>query len=890
MLSLFRGLIDANQREIKRLRALVDQITALEPQMQRLKDEEFAAQMASFKQRVSEGENLDDLLVEVFALVREASVRSVKMRPFDVQLMAAVAFHEGKIAEQKTGEGKTLSAAPALILNSLTGRGVHLVTVNDFLVRLGAGWMGPLYHLLGLSVGVIYSGEGDLPAALYDPEFTDKAHADERLQHLRPISRTEAYAADITYGTNNEFGFDYLRDNMAQSQTQMVQREHVFAIVDEVDSILIDEARTPLIISMPDMEATDKYYRFAQLLDHLSDKIDYEVDEKLRTANLTDHGLRKLEKTLGIENIYEKDFDTVHHMEQALKAKTLFQKDRDYVVKDGQIVIVDEHTGRLMFGRRYSEGLHQAIEAKEGVQIQQESRTLATISLQNYFRMYEKLAGMTGTAVTEAEEFKKIYNLEVVVVPTNKIVIRQDLPDLVYKTTRAKYAAIVREIEEKNRLGQPILVGTKSIEQNDVLSAFLKKKRIPHQVLNAKNHEKEAEIIAQAGQVGAITVATNIAGRGVDIILGGAKEDKKETEWQKEHERVKDLGGLHIIGAVRHESRRIDDQLRGRAGRQGDPGSSRFYVSLEDDIMRIFGGEQVSRLMEFLKVPEDQPLEAGMVSRAIQTAQSKVESFYFDQRKQVVEYDDVVNKQREIIYTRRKEVLVQANAPQELRKHLQEILHKQIDILISLVAPEGIGDNEADLIVQHFAEFVPLSDAEAKALRRFVVDNSDPEVVKNKLIEMMDQTYQARLKQFGEQNMMQLERAVMLQTIDRLWMDHLDALDDLRDGISLRQVAQKDPLVEYKHEAFGMFEALLGQIDHLVSQQLLRLMPAYISQEALLDKAVAEKKDIFASNGKKETPSGIKKVVSGKKKLSRNDPCWCGSGKKWKKCHYPQIG
>ncbi|MBI5619443.1 preprotein translocase subunit SecA, partial [Candidatus Gottesmanbacteria bacterium] len=652
MLKFLGKLLDSNEKELKRFRTLVEAINQQEEGVRKLKETGFAKKTAEFKERLAHGETLDQLLPEAFALVREAAHRTIGERHFDVQLMAAVALHTGKIAEQKTGEGKTLSATPALYLNALTGRGVHLVTVNDYLARRDAGWMGPIYHLLGVSVAAIISEQ----SFLYDPEFTDPTATDWRLKHLRPVTRKEAYLADITYGINSEFGFDYLRDNMASDMSQLSQREYHFAVIDEVDSILIDEARTPHIISAPDTEATHKYYDYAKVVENLTAQLDFVIDEKLRTAHLTDHGILKIEKMLGVGNIYETNFETVHHIEAALKAKTLFAKDKDYIVKDGQVVIVDEFTGRLLVGRRFSEGIHQAIEAKEGVSIQQESKTLATVSLQNYFRMYQKLAGMTGTASTEAEEFKKIYNLDVVVIPTHRPMIRRDFADSVYKTPRAKYAAVVADIIDCYKRGQPVLVGTTSIEKNEIISEFLKRKGIPHQVLNAKNHLREAMIISEAGKKGAVTVATNMAGRGVDIILGGSKKEKwemdekewekEEKEWQKRHDEVVGAGGLHVIGTERHESRRIDNQLRGRSGRQGDPGSSRFYVSLEDDIMRLFGGEQVAKLMTVFKLPEDVPLEHAMVSRAIQQAQVKVEGFHFDSRKHLVDYDDVLNKQR----------------------------------------------------------------------------------------------------------------------------------------------------------------------------------------------------------------------------------------------------
>ncbi len=869
MFNLLGRLFDTNSKEVEKLKVLVAQINSHEDWAKKFKDGEVKAQIQKFKNQLEGGAELDDILPEVFALSREASVRTLKMRPFDVQLMAGITFHQGKIAEQKTGEGKTLSAVAAIVLNALTGRGAHLVTVNDYLARRDAGWMGPIYHFLGLSVGVIFSGKGDLPAAIFDPDYSDENHTDERLRHLRPVSRTEAYAADITYGTNNEFGFDYLRDNMARATAEMCQRGHHYAIVDEVDSILIDEARTPLIISAPDMEPTEKYYRFSQIIDGLSKDTDYEIDEKLNTANLTDHGLRKVEKILGVENLYEKDFDTLHHIEQALKARTLFIRDREYIVKDDQIIIVDEHTGRLMYGRRYSEGLHQAIEAKESVKIQQESRTLATISLQNYFRMYSKLAGMTGTAATEAEEFRKIYKLDVVIIPTHLPVARTDSSDMVFKSQRAKYSAITAEVEEKFKKGQPVLIGTKSIEQNEIISKYLKHKKVAHQVLNAKNHESEAEIISRAGEVKAITVATNIAGRGVDIVLGGdpTKTDKKT--WQKNHDEVVKLGGLHIIGAVRHESRRIDNQFRGRAGRQGDPGSSRFFVSLEDDIMRIFGGEQISKLMDFLKVPEEQPLEAGMVSRAIETAQSKVESFYFDQRKSVVEYDDVMNKQREIFYKRRFQALTESESEKGLTDRINEVLKNEALALSTLYSPEGIDATEADRISKEFQMILPLDNSSANQLEKRL-SGTDEKTSQEMLTSIITQARKSQEASFGSSIVRQIENFVVLGTYDELWMDHLDAIDDLRDGIRLRGYAQKDPLVEYKQEAYNMFETLLNRINNQIARKIFRIQPVSAPQAPL---------ERLKNQDEKK-----------KKKIGRNDPCWCGSGKKWKDCHYPDSG
>lgn len=883
MFSFLDQFLNPNKVEVTKLSKIVDGITALEKEVATMADDEFPAEIAQIKKELQSEKTLDDVLPRVFALTREAAKRVLGLRPYDVQLIASLAFHKGMIGEQKTGEGKTLSAVSAMVLNSLAGQGAHLVTVNDYLAQRDAGWMGPVYNFLGLSVGCIYSGQGDLPASVYDPDYSDSTHKDPRLQHLRPTTRKEAYDCDITYGTNNEFGFDYLRDNMAKSPESLVQRGHFFAVVDEVDSILIDEARTPLIISAPDMEATDQYLKFSTIIRTLSGDTDYEVDEKQRTANLTDHGLRKIEKILNVENLYQQDYQTLHHLEQALKAQTLFVKDRDYVIKDDQIVIVDDHTGRLMHGRRYSDGLHQAIEAKEGVKIQQESRTMATVSLQNYFRLYQKLAGMTGTAATESEEFKKIYNLTVLVIPTNRTIQRQDFPDVVYKTQSAKYAAIMNEVQEVHQKGQPILIGTKSIEQNDVVSQYLKKKKIPHQVLNAKNHENEARIISEAGRLGAVTVATNIAGRGVDIVLGGDPTGRDLNEWQTEANKVREIGGLHIIGAVRHESRRIDNQLRGRAGRQGDPGSTRFYISLEDDIMRIFGGDQVSRLMDFLKVPEDQPLEAGMVSKAIETAQQKVESFYFDQRKHLVEYDDVMNKQRQIFYTRRQNLLT--GDPTITTALVDKALAKEINYLSNIYSAGGISEFDAEKITKEFQNILPLDSYSAKSLETSL-QNKDHNEVHEVLTKIITEARKSQKNKFKEY-LAQIEKFVCLDTYDEAWMSHLDAIDNLRDGIGLRGYAQKDPLVEYKQESFSLFEGLLDRIDSTIVRRIFRVQinttphpqpdQTNLSSSSSLRGGTPTRQSIPGNTDKK--PS----------KLGRNDPCWCGSGKKWKSCHYPKT-
>lgn len=908
MLKWLGKLLDSNEKELKKLQPMVEAIGKSEDKVKRLKTEEFVGKTAEFKKRIQGGENLDDFLVEAFALAREAGRRTIGLRMFDVQLMAAIAFHQGKVVEQKTGEGKTLSAVPALYLNALTRQGCHLVTVNDYLARRDAGWMGPIFHLLGLSIGVIYSGKGEQPALLYDPQFSDSSQHDDRLAHLKKVNRQQAYKADITYGTNNEFGFDYLRDNMVPDLSRMVQRENHFAIVDEVDSILIDEARTPLIISAPDTEPTDKYYKFSGLIKELSSDTDYVIDEKLKTANLTDHGLTKVEKRLGVDNLYEKDFETIHHIENALKAKTLYLRDRDYVVKDNQVIIVDEFTGRLMFGRRWSEGLHQAVEAKEDVKIQQESKTLATISFQNYFRMYEKLAGMTGTAATEAEEFNKIYGLEVLIVPTNEPMVRKDHPDVVYKTVRAKYAAIGNEVEKTHKKGQPVLVGTTSIEKNQIVHELLKRKKIPHNILNAKNHEGEAQIIADAGKVGAVTVATNLAGRGVDIVLGGAQPDNKKNKklmqaWKKEHDKIIQLGGLYVVGTERHESRRIDNQLRGRSGRQGDPGKSRFFVSLEDDLMRLFGGEQIARLMTTFKMPENIPLEHAMVSKAIQQAQVKVEGFNFDMRKRVVEYDDVMNKQREIIYKRRKKILEMDKKSGKLKEKILENLKADMENLVNIYAPEGFEKIEYQAMVREFVKVLPFDKASQARLKKDLEKLGSKEKIIQSLKQLVQKAYESREKQLGEELIREIERFVTLRTIDELWMDHLDAIDDLREGIGLRGYAQRDPLVEYKAEAFTMFGQLVSNIDYEIGRKIFRIQVT-IPQKKEPTNIVLGRQDIAADlmpeAQKVDQPQpeptspqqpSIKPVISGKKKIGRNDPCPCGktnpvTGKpmKYKKC------
>ncbi|MBM3205302.1 preprotein translocase subunit SecA [Candidatus Shapirobacteria bacterium] len=897
-MKLFGKLLDFNAKELQKLQPLVQKVNSFEGTMKKLKDKDFPKKTDSFKQRLGKGETLDDLLPEAFALAREAIFRVVGERAFDVQLQAAATLHQGKIAEQKTGEGKTLSAAIAAYLNGLSGAGVHVVTVNDYLARRDTGWYGQALEFAGLKMGCLVHEQ----AFLLDRDYEEKDQDDERLRHLRPVERKEAYLADVTYGTNNEFGFDYLRDNMAQRLEGQVQRQHAFAIVDEVDSILIDEARTPLIISAPDTEPTQKYYEFANLIRNLSPDTDYTIDEKLKTANLSDHGIRKVEKILHVDNLYEKDFDTIHHIENALKARTLFLRDRDYVVKENQIIIVDEFTGRLMFGRRWSDGLHQAVEAKEGVPIQQESITMATISFQNYFRMYQKLAGMTGTAATEAEEFRRIYGLDVTVVPTNLPMIRVDQPDIVYKNPAAKYAAVVREIEECYQKGQPVLIGTTSIEKNEIVDKFLKKKGIPHNVLNAKYHEKEAKILAEAGRQKAVTVATNMAGRGVDIVLGGSKEGQEIQKWQKEHQEVVKLGGLHVIGTERHESRRIDNQLRGRSGRQGDPGSSRFFVSLQDDVMRLFGGEQIANLMGMLRIPEDQPIEHNLVSKAIQQAQVKVEGFNFDMRKRVVEYDDVMNKQREIIYGKRQRILESTGEDNlELKKEIQGNMTGYATNLVKTFSLQASEKVDSEQIVNGFCEILPLDSGSQGRLKDQIEKiNSSQEIIEM-LNKILTEAYESREKQVTSAVMREIEKFVWLQSIDRLWIDHLDAMENLREGVGLRGYGQQDPSVEYKKEAFASFEGLIKMIEQEAIKRLFRVQ---VAQKPTVPQNTQTNIDVQDNMGLKQSAfqqQSTRATTSAshvsQKNPGRNDPCPCGktdpkTGKpiKYKKCCYPKYG
>ncbi len=863
-------LFDSNEREISRLKPLVQQINDLEPQFQGLSDDELKAKTAQFKQRLAEGETADDLLPEAFAAVREASRRTIGLRHFDVQLMGGIVLHQGKIAEMKTGEGKTLVATLPLYLNSLEGKGCHLVTVNDYLARRDAYWMGPVYNALDITVASIYplqSAGEQLPALIYDPEYINEK--DNRWPHFRPVSRREAYAADITYGTNNEFGFDYLRDNMVLDMSQKVQQPLYYAIVDEVDNILIDEARTPLIISGQAEEATQKYYTFARLISQLTPE-DYKIEERERQVYLSESGINRMEGMLRREgllkapNLYDpSNYHLSTFMDNALKAQVLFRRDKDYMLKNGEVIIVDEFTGRLMFGRRYSEGLHQAIEAKEKVKIQKESITLATITFQNYFRLYCKLGGMTGTAATEAEELFKIYKLDVVVIPTNRSMIRADRQDLIYKDEDSKFKAIAGEIEKLSKEGKPVLVGTVSIEKSELLDNLLMRRGVRHEILNAKYHEREAEIIKQAGRVGAVTVATNMAGRGVDIILGGKPperenfQDEKEfqrkyEEWKLEHEKVLQLGGLHVIGTERHEARRIDNQLRGRAGRQGDPGASQFFVSLEDDIVKRFGGDRVKNVMEWAGMDENTSIEHPMISKAIENSQVKVEAFHFDIRKHLVDYDNVVNKHREVIYGERDKILSGA----DLKANIQELVDKQIEQIVDTHC-HGYDAPDLEGIMQEVAEILPLP----QNLADMQLDKLGKKQLTERLIEYTRQVYELREKDQGPDQMRLLERLVMLRVIDDHWKEHLTAMDHLRQSVSLQSVRQIDPLVVYKKEGGAYFDSLMAGIQHDIVHTVFKV-----------------------SLEKKEAPARRPSPAPGQK-VGRNDPCPCGSGKKYKHCH-----
>lgn len=901
---------DANERYIRSLRPLVDGINGLEPLFQKLSDDQLKAKSQEFRDQLAKGKTLDELLPEAFAAVREASRRVSGQRHFDVQLMGGIILHRGKIAEMRTGEGKTLVATLPAYLNALESEGVHIVTVNDYLSRRDTVWMGQIYNALGLTVGCLNHDS----SYLYDPrhktanseQSTANSAEDTALdrerditggfrvvhEFLRPVSRSEAYKADITYGTNNEFGFDYLRDNLVYDERQLVQSRsssdnqlmkdrgssiqseaesgrssgHHYAIVDEVDSILIDEARTPLIISAPDEESTKLYETFSRAVPSLAPEQDYTVDEKRKAVSITDSGIEKIERMLGLKDIYaEGGVRYVHHLEQALKAHVFYKRDRNYVVKDGEVIIVDDFTGRLMPGRRWSEGLHQAVEAKEGVRIQKESRTLATVTFQNYFRMYRKLAGMTGTARTSAEEFHKVYGLDVITAPTHKAMVRVDASDRIYKTEAGKFRALVREIRERNTKFQPVLVGTVSIEKNELLSAMLEREGIPHNVLNAKNHEKEAEIIAQAGRLSAVTVATNMAGRGVDIILGGNPSDAAEAA------KVREAGGLHVIGTERHEARRIDDQLRGRSGRQGDPGSSQFFVSTEDELIRVFGGDRLKNIMERLGIGEDETIENRFVSSAIQQAQAKVEGHNFDARKYVLEYDDVVNKHRETIYRLRREALSSRDERERILGYCNNYAEQAIN---AYSATEG--EPDVDALAQALTAAFPFGNNLTAKLREL----GSAKAIIDYVHEELDRLYDLREKEFGVEQMRMLERMVLLRTIDELWTDHLDAIEYLRDTVQLRAYGQRDPLVEYKIEGQRMFDQLMNSIEAQVANLIFR-----VSFMAQPKRQVVQERGPLDISTPEQGPHAETIPLSEKKTVGRNDPCPCGSGKKYKRCH-----
>jgi preprotein translocase subunit SecA len=824
---------DPNEKYLRKLQPTIDKINNLEPKFEHFSNEELKGKTEEFKQRLRKGETLDDIMPEAFALAREAAKRTLHQRHFDVQLIGGIVLNQGKIAEMVTGEGKTLAATLPAYLNALEEKGVHIITVNDYLARRDTVWMGQIYHALGLSVGCIVHEKAYLYDPLYQSEEGAREMKNEKLKikndengrdeerdriggfkvvksYLRPVSRKEAYLADITYGTNNEFGFDYLRDNMAPAPESQVQRTFHYAIIDEVDSILIDEARTPLIISQPDIESSKWYREFAGIIPRLKENIDYNIDEKMKAATLTEEGIGKIEKILGLSNIYAaKGIKYLHYLEQALRARVFFQRDRNYIVKDGEIIIVDEFTGRLMPGRRYSGGLHQAIEAKEGVEVQPESKTLADITFQNYFRMYKKLAGMTGTAVTSAEEFDKVYGLEVIVIPTNKPMRRNNLPDCVYKTEKGKFKAIVEEIKQRHQKGQPVLVGTTSIEKNEYLGKLLDREGIPCQILNAKHHEREGQIIAQAGKLGAVTVATNMAGRGVDIILGGNPSSPEEAE------KVKQLDGLHVIGTERHEARRIDNQLRGRTGRQGDSGSSQFFVSLEDDLMRVFGGDRIKSLMEMLKVPEDQPIEAKILSNSIEKAQNRIEGMNFDSRKHILEYDDVISKHRNKIYFQRKEILEKNY--KELRDFIQEIIKKEIEKIVAFHLKEDGFDFEK--IFDELKTIFPIPDQIHSEIKRIT---EQTELV-NYLFGLSKIIFQKKEEKESKENMERILRFVCLRAIDIFWSEHLDTMEHLKDSVRLRAYGGRDPLVEYKTESHKIFQQVQAALNSQISRTVFKL-------------------------------------------------------------------
>jgi preprotein translocase subunit SecA len=866
--SVLTRIFDSNEGELRRLRKATQRVNALEETTRALSDEELRRRTEVFRERLAQGESLDDLVPEAFAAVREAARRNLNQRHFDEQLLGGMALHRGHVAEMKTGEGKTLVASLALYLNALEGKGAHLVTTNDYLAKTGAGWMAPIYHALGMTVSYIAHDK----SAVWDTSVVLDV-PDERHKHWRDVTRREAYLADITYGQNSEYGFDYLRDNMTDDLANMVQRPLHFAIVDEADSILIDEARTPLIISSPAEDATDTYYKFATVAKQLTEGSDYVIEEKHRAVTLTEDGIARAERLLGVKNMYEGDVTAVHYLDNAVKAKALYLKDREYVVKDGEVVIVDEFTGRLMPGRRWSDGLHQAVEAKEGQKIQRETRTYATITIQNYFRMYKKLAGMTGTAATEAEELFKVYKLEVTIIPTHRPMVRRDDADLVYKTEQGKWDAVVRDVKERNERGQPILIGTTSVDKSQRLSDELKRHGIKHDVLNAKHHEREALIIAGAGERGAVTVSTNMAGRGVDILLG---------------EGVKELGGLHVIGTERHEARRIDNQLRGRAGRQGDPGTTRFYNSLEDDLIRIFASERVAGLMTRLGFDDEQPIESGMVTGAITQAQIKVETRNFDIRKRALEFDDVLNNQRSVIYGERRKILEKG----DVRDTVLGYLHEEA---AALVDAEAIGPDPEDWDLDKLALTLGALLGRSDVTKQTLGELDSQDALGDRVAELVDQTYEAREKELGPEVSRAVERWVLLRTIDTHWIEHLTEMEELREGIYLRGYGQQDPLVAYKRESHDFFEQMRARIGTGVAQMAMRVA-VRTAEQAEQAEGQQQPGNTTSTSGNGTTTTGRSDVRTNRdapssqsrpanEKIGRNDPCWCGSGKKFKKCH-----
>ncbi len=879
---LLRAFGDSNDKIVKRLEWVAEDVNELEPEFEALSDDELRAKTVEFRARLEDGEPLADLVVEGFAAVREAARRVLGMRHFDVQLIGGLVLHQGNVAEMKTGEGKTLVATLSIYLNALSGLGAHLVTVNDYLARRDTRWMGSVYDALGLSIGCLQHET----AFIYEPGAEATAPG---LEDLRPVPRTDAYAADITYGTNNEFGFDYLRDHMSPTLDRQVQRPLNFAIVDEVDNILIDEARTPLIISGPAAQSDQRYEQVARVVPRLREDEDFKIEAKERHAILTEDGIEKLERLLSVPNLYDPvNFTLTHFVENALRAEFIYQRDREYVVQNGEVIIVDEHTGRLMPGRRYSDGLHQAIEAKERVEIQRETITYATITLQNYFRMYPKLAGMTGTAVTEAEEFAKVYRLDVVAIPTNRPLVRDDLSDLIYKSGSSKFAAVADDIAGLHAQDRPVLVGTVSIERSEELSELLRGRGVPHEVLNAKNHEREAQIVAQAGRPGSVTVSTSMAGRGTDIILGGDPATfESEEEWRLNHERVIEQGGLYVIGTERHDSRRIDNQLRGRSGRQGDPGTTRFYGSLEDDIMKRFGSGAVGRIVN-RTLPDDVPLESGLLTKTMEMTQSKVEAYHFDIRKHLVEYDDVVNTQRGVIYAERQKVLDGA----DVKASIQEMVGEEITGLVRSYLVGDPNDWDVELLLTEVGTIFSVPDW----LDEEYVLSRGAEEVEDGLLGAVEQLYEEREQAFGDELMRALERAVLLQTTDRLWVQHLTQMSTLREGIGLHAYGQRDPLVMYKKEGHEQFDSLRERLRHDIVHTIFHVAP--VGREAAVAPADTGKP---AGNGTARKATGIRTakletVVSAMAgnanaepapahKLGRNEPCYCGSGKKYKRCH-----